>query len=376
VGEDPQPLFSMPAKQTRYQDLSVTSQVMYEYRVQTLTADGNTPVVSAPVVVGLQPSLPPDPPLDPVAQVEDERVKLSWKAPNRTSHAVAGYAVYREGTLLNRKTHLKTEYYDETGAYRQPYLYTVATVDAWGVTGEASTTVTAYARPRSRNGLVLMSTAYRGLGRSDPGLNVDAQFTYFIGTLYGEQDKSLDPLAVYLDPISLWLLTVDPKYVWLTESQSPVSLAAGAKGSLMLFAGQQSSTGGSLTLSSKSTFEMLWSGYLTLSKSFGNWGLHTAYHFGTTGNTIYYLSKYLEPVSTRHLLGLGADFPIARRLNAAVEVLYPMNEQFESPGHPILVNTHIDRLFNFDISYLHWDQGWALLGIFNLRFTVFPGDDH
>jgi hypothetical protein len=90
---------------------------------------------------------------------------------------------------------------------------------------------------------------------------------------------------------------------------------------------------------------------------------------------MYYLSKYLEPSSTNSLVYAGLDFPIVRRMNMAVEVLYPMANSGQASQHPIVVNTHIDRLFNFDVSYLHWDQGWALLGYFNLRFTLFPAGD-
>jgi hypothetical protein len=250
----------------------------------------------------------------------------------------------------------------------------VATVDAWGVTGEAGTTVSAYARERSRSGLVLMYTAYRGLGRKDQGFNGDMQFTYFIGTLYGDQSKELSAEPLYLDPISLWLLTADLKYTALTDPAYPVALAVGAKGSLALFAGQQNSTGGSFTFTQKSTFTTLWGSYLALSRSFGNLGVHTGYLAGTEGNVLYYLSKYLQPSPTDGLVYAGLDFPLIRRMNVALEVLYPTASGMVSQ-HPLVINTHVDRLFNFDISYLHWDQGWALLGYFNLRFTLYPGSD-
>jgi hypothetical protein len=220
-----------------------------------------------------------------------------------------------------------------------------------------------------------MSTAYRGFGRPDAGFNGDMEFTYFIGTLYGAQDKSLSSAPLVLDPISLWLLTGDVKYTAWTDPAYPVAVAVGAKGTLSLFAGQQNSTGGSFTLTQKSTFTTLWGTYLALSRTYGNLGLHAGYLAGTEGNALYYLSKYLDPSPTSGLVYAGLDFPLVRRMNIAMELLYPLENQVQSSQHPLVINTHVDRLLNFDVSYLHWDQGWALLGYFNLRFTLYPGSD-
>jgi hypothetical protein len=372
---------SLPLAVNTYRDISVTSGTMYLYQVLVAGPEGTTLGASSIEKTRLLVSLPPEIPKSPQAAVDEERARIVWTAPNRTSHAVAGYAVYRsntvgaEGRWINKKLITKTEFYDDTGEYGRPYNYQVAAVDAWGTTGEAGTTVTAYARVRSRNGLVLMSTAYRGFGLTGPGLNGDMQFTYYIGTLYGDQAKELSAAPTVIDPISLWLLTADMKYTALTDPAYPVALAVGAKGTLSLFAGQPSSSSGSFTFTQKSTFTTLWGTYLALSRTYRNVGLHTGYLVGTEGNAIYYLSKYLDPSPTNGMAYAGLDFPLVRRMNVAMELLYPMGGQGEASQHPIIVNTHIDRLFNFDISYLHWDQGWALLGYFNLRFTLYPGGD-
>ncbi|NTV51831.1 MAG: fibronectin type III domain-containing protein [Candidatus Firestonebacteria bacterium] len=372
---------SLPLATNTYRDVSVTPKTMYLYQVQIVSLSGQVLGASAIENTQLLPSLPPEVPKNPQAADDEERTRILWTAVNRTSHAVAGYAVYRantdggEGRWINKKIITKTDFYDDTGEYGRRYAYQVAAVDAWGVTGEAGTTVTAYARRRSRNGLVLMSTAYRGFGRPDVGFNGDMQFTYYIGTLYGEQDKELSGVPLYLDPISLWLLTADVKYTALTDPAFPVAVAVGAKGTLSLFAGQQNSTGGSFTFTQKSTFTTLWGTYLALSRTYGNVGVHTGYMVGTEGNALYYLSKYLEPSPTRSVLYAGMDFPLIRRMNVALELLYPMGDQGTASQHPVIINTHVDRLLNFDISYMHWDRGWALLGYFNLRFTLFPGGD-
>jgi len=382
AGEEPQPLLNAPLAVAAYRDVSVTPKTTYAYRVTALESSGQTLAASRMILQRLLASVPPETPYEPDALVDDERVRLTWKPVQPTSHAISGYVVYRsrldgsdERPLNAGRLTEKPEYYDASGKPNEEYLYRVATVDSWGATSEATAGVKGRARPRSRNGLVLMSTAYRGLGLETPGFNGDLQFTYFIGTLYGDQDQSISNQSLYLDPISLWLLTADTKYTLLTEAASPVSLALGGKATLQLFAGQQSATGGSFTFSGKSSFQTLWGSYLSLSKSFGDWGAHAGYLLGTSGDAVYFLSKYMEPAGTRNLMFVGFDFPILRRMNAAVELIVPLDEKFQSRQHPILLNTHVERLFNFDISCLRWDQGWALLGYFNLRFTLFPGSD-
>jgi hypothetical protein len=45
---------------------------------------------------------------------------------------------------------------------------------------------------------------------------------------------------------------------------------------------------------------------------------------------------------------------------------------FPMSKHPFLIDSKIDRLFAFNLSYEHWDGGYALLGYFNFRFTILP----
>lgn len=366
----------------QYRDLTVTAKDFYIYRVAALDIRGNTLAASASVLMQLAPALLPGKPEELKIETEEEQARLKWKKAAKTSFDVAGYLVYRSepGTdkwqLLTPEPHNQDHFYDETGKTGREYQYYVQAVDSRGQTGPSSASLPGMSRPRSRNSLIWMSTAYRGMGRQDTGITGDMQFTYYIGTLYGEQDEELSPLAVYLDPISLWLLSADAKYTFLTEQEAPVSAAVGGKASIQLFAGQQSSSSGSFTFSEKSELDYVWGGYLSLSRSFGDWGVHGGYSFGSLGDSIYFMSKYLqygETEQTRNLVYAGVDFPITRRMNVALEFLYPLDQEFASRQHPKLVNLHVDRLLNFDVAYLHWDQGWAFLGYFNIRFTLFPG---
>jgi hypothetical protein len=373
-----------PQATASYQDATVTAKTKYVYQVTALDTKGQTLVASWPIVTQLAPSVPPDVPTELKTSVREERLQLQWKPVKRTSHDVQGYLIYRSKPnekikdSLNNSPVAKAEYYDSSGKLGELYEYQIATVDTRGQTSAVSTTVTGFARPRSRNGLVLMSTAYRGMGLTkDVGFTGDMQFTYYIGTLYGEQDEELSPLGLYLDPISLWLLTADLKYTFFTEEHFPVAAAAGGKGGALLFAGQQSSSSGTFSFSEKSELDYIWGAYASLSRSFGDLGIHGGYLFGSMGDPIYYLSKFMryeENERTRNLFFAGVDFPITRRMNVALEIMYPLNANLESDQHPVLVNLHVDRLLNFDISYLHWDQGWAFLGYFNIRFTVYPSD--
>jgi hypothetical protein len=348
-------LNAFPLAGNWYRDLTVTPQVQYTYQVSAIDAKGTTLLSSRPLVSSLATSRPPRVPRDVEVGSEEEKVTLKWKKNVRTSHDVAGYLVYRspsredQGECLTNTPVAGTQYKydDERGEYGQEYFYRVTAVDAWGLTGEASVPLAGLARPRSRDGLILMSTAYRGMGREERGLTGSLQFCYYIGTLYGTQDPSLSPLALFLDPISLWLLSADAKYTLLTEQQAPLSLAVGGKGAIQLFAGQQDSSGGSFTFSEKSNMEYLWGTYLSLSRSFGNWGVHGGYLQGTMGDAVYYLSKYLEPEKTRNLFFVGVDFPVVRRMNAVLEILCPLDAELKSRQQPLLLNLHVDRFFNF-----------------------------
>ncbi|MEW6517504.1 MAG: fibronectin type III domain-containing protein [candidate division FCPU426 bacterium] len=380
AGRALEPMTSQALTTASYQDLSATAGTWYTYQVTAVSGSGDTLVSSATILARLLPAVPPLAP-EVSASNQEERVQLKWKKPTRTSYEVTAYLVRRKtgpgetAVLLTPAPVAKEEYYDETGDPRRNYLYEVLAVDARGQTGPASAEVSARARPRSRNGLILMSTAYRGVDWLDTGLTGDMMFTYYIGTLYGEQAKELSPLPLYLDPISLWLLSADAKYTPVSEKNWPLTAAVGGKASLQLFAGQQSQTSGSFTFSNKSELDYVWGGYAVISRSLGDLGLHSGYVFGSLGDPLLYLSKYLrygDTVRTRNMFYFGMDLPLARRVNLAWEILYPTDAELRSQQHPVLVNMHVDRLFNFDVAYLHWDQGWAFLGYFNLRFTLFP----
>ncbi|MCD4812127.1 hypothetical protein K8S19_00320 [bacterium] len=386
VGKTLEVITASPQPTTSFVDRTVTAKTHYLYQVFAVDGKGTTFVASHKISAVLKPSQPPGIPSEIKAETLEERVRITWKKTLKTSHDVSGYRVMRALPGAEKRAFVTTiviskeEFYDDTGMPGVEYQYQVLTVDSKGQTSAASKTVLGKSRPRNRNGLVLTSTAYRGLGHDDLGFTADMQFTYYIGTLYGEQDEELSEFALYLDPISLWLLTADVKYTFLTEKQNkyfPLAAALGGKASLLLFAGQQSEASGSFTFSEKTEFDYVWGGYLSLSRSFGNWGIHGGYSLGSLGDPFFYLSKYMrygETERTRNLFYMGIDFPVARRMNAALEIMYPLNSELISQQHPVLINLHVDRLFNFDVAYLHWNQGWAFLGYFNIRFTVFPGE--
>ncbi len=54
----------------------------------------------------------------------------------------------------------------------------------------------------------------------------------------------------------------------------------------------------------------------------------------------------------------------------SIEVIVPQG----APAGPRLINFHLGKLLklNFEISYLTFDGGWDLLGMFHYRYTYFP----
>ena len=45
---------------------------------------------------------------------------------------------------------------------------------------------------------------------------------------------------------------------------------------------------------------------------------------------------------------------------------------FPMDQNPVMFDSQIDGLFAFNLGYLRWDSGYAVMGYFNFRFTIIP----
>jgi hypothetical protein len=237
----------------------------------------------------------------------------------------------------------------------------------------------------ARSGLALFPTAYsNGLYRSD-GFNLDLLFSYFIGSIV---EKQRGQQAEDLNPLRLWLFTLDIKYAWLEESGNVPGFASGMIDTLLLQGGSPTSSGTS-SGSLKFTAKALGSVYTVASKRLSkNTAVHLGYMRGDLGG-IGGGSKFVHRIMpTGNFSDLMVQFAdgLSDERGSAPNILYTgfnfkflgtpwrfeIIKPFPMAKHPYLIDSKIDRLFAFNLSYEHWDGGYALLGYFNFRFTLLP----
>jgi hypothetical protein len=114
--------------------------------VTATNAGGTTPILSlpTPTVGGGPPPPPPGKPSAPTnftATPGDQTIDLAWGASTCTGCTVAGYHLYRGGTLIASPA--TTSYHDTGLTNGTVYSYVVKAVDSNGAEGDASQTVNA-----------------------------------------------------------------------------------------------------------------------------------------------------------------------------------------------------------------------------------------
>ncbi len=124
-----------------YSDQTVDDGHSYEYSVSAYNAAGYESARSTPVTVNIDDVSPPTVPTDlTVTSVQVDAVTIYWHA-STDNVGVAGYRVYRDGTLMGSSTGLF--YTDQTVSAGNSYAYTVSAYDAAGNTSAQSVPVLA-----------------------------------------------------------------------------------------------------------------------------------------------------------------------------------------------------------------------------------------
>lgn len=239
----------------------------------------------------------------------------------------------------------------------------------------------------NRSGLALLPTAYVNRLGKESGVNLDLLFSYYIGSIV-ERGRD-DERTQLLNPLRLWLFTVDFKYTPFVETETRPAGAVGLLNTLLLEGSSPGATGsGGQGL--RFTASSLGSLYLALGKSLSETArVHAGYLRGNLrdpldgvsflrrffpnrnhGELLALFSEDLEEIRGEkppNIVYTGGSFK-ALGTDWAVEVWKP----FPYTLNPILVNTKIEKLFSFNLSYSRWDGGYSLLGYFNFRFTILP----
>jgi hypothetical protein len=392
---------------TAYADSGITSLTAYSYKIESIDEKGAS-YMSITFTVKTPPINFPQMPSGFKAFQDIESVTLKWSSGGQGSFPLSGYNIYR-GKLSDKLDFCKfvpaakSAYTDNDVEPALRYYYSISAVDIRGHESDQVTAPGVMPFPPPRTNLCLMPTAYRNDIFDNNGFNVDCGFAYYIGTLYGAHNVAV--LGEGTDTFKkngVWLLSVDAKYTYFSgyENWWP-ALGAGVMYSLLM----QDSIGGSTTnyqqgvgtsFSTKSSIIGLQGLYLVATKNIG-WDFtgDVGYVFGFKmykGDQGEGLGGYI-PYLVSSILGGGSDLtnaadtnydsknvyylgfsrPIFGKASIKVELMVPveMNDRAYMPS-TYIINTHIDRLLNFDIAYMHYAGGFAWLGYYNLRFSVFP----
>jgi hypothetical protein len=269
--------------------------------------------------------------------------------------------------------------------------YTITSTFTHTITGTIQPTATPTASPTatpiiSRASLALLSTAYSNAWDHSNGFNWDIAFSYYIGAIAAKENSS--PNMDFLEPARFALLTSDVKYAWLDEKGDIPAIANGVLLSLIAQLGSgNSSTGASGNQSFNVSGNIMGAVYGVVSKTIFP---QTAVHFG-------YIQGLREASDS---LGLGI---VSMNYSDLLSLLTPKLQEVmgqSSPGifytgfstrfwnrnwkfeiwkpfslaqNPVLFNAQVDGLpLAFNLGYERWDNGYALLGYVNFRFTLVP----
>lgn len=235
------------------------------------------------------------------------------------------------------------------------------------------------------SGVVLTPTAYRSYGINELGTSIDINATYYIGRIYSKNEFSWSvDKKNYLDRIGLWYLETDGKILVQTEKKLVPAFSTGVKGSFSFRDSPQpnlNSPSASFKVSSKST-EKLFSMYFVASKKiYKNLFSSIGYSTGDMGKTIYMLSEFLSERSSQLTYNKDRSisdstiflntFIVVREKNIiGFEVIIPQGSTFS----PKLINLQLANFLklNFQLSYLTYDGGKEILGMFNFRYSFYP----
>jgi fibronectin type 3 domain-containing protein len=127
-------LTTVPGSASRYADTTAAPQTSYSYTVRALDAAGNVSPASDPVSIttpAFDTSSPDTPTGVSATAVSFDRVDIGWTA-SGDDVGVAGYRIYRDGTLLDTVGGTATSYRDRTVAPSTAYSYTVQAIDGSG----------------------------------------------------------------------------------------------------------------------------------------------------------------------------------------------------------------------------------------------------
>ncbi len=376
-----------PITVTFYVDTDINTGTIYYYKIETIDRNGNAYLSNEFSVKSADLFLPYTPSNFKIYQDIESSV-LKWNASSKGTFELAGYIIYRgeDADDLIKIAQVKPtdlRYDDEDVVPGKKYYYKISAIDTNGYESKSTEIQSCVPFPMPRTSLILMPTAYRNDIFNNWGLNVDFNFTYYIGGIYGAHN--LFPYGEDSDSflkVGASILSGDLKLSGFNDENNIPSIAMGYNYIILMQDkfGSSQITGVQTSFSGKEkeAMKMMGGFYGVLSKkAFWDFSFHTGYILGEQLNFIPYLSKYLnyDDNLTQHGYYFGFSRKIFSRMGIRCEFIVPVenkiNPSFILPRQ-YLINTYIDRFINFNLSYFHFNGGYIWLGYISFRFTIFP----
>lgn len=235
------------------------------------------------------------------------------------------------------------------------------------------------------SGIIITPTAYRSYGINEIGPSLDINAVYYIGRIYGKNkfDWTVNKTN-YLDRIGLWYIEMDGKLLLQKEDRYIPAFASGVKTSFAFRDSPQpdlKSPSASFKVDSNNTESNI-SLYFTLSKYISeNSALSAGYCEGDLSKMPYMLSEFLSKKSadltyskprsiTRSTIFFNFFYIIKNKNIIGIEAIIPQGSTFS----PKLFNIQLANFLklNFQLSYLKYNSGSEILGMFNFRYSFYP----
>lgn len=236
------------------------------------------------------------------------------------------------------------------------------------------------------SGLVMTPTAYRRVpiyaspysaaSRLFP-INVDLNAIYYIGKLYSHNELTelTNTRNSLFTRLGIWFLQLDAKVILEREGRYLPQIALGGEGTAMVRDTRQPTfqdPGIPAFSVKKENSRNFTSSFIALSKQVWWFRSTAGWINGDSASKVVYLTEFLpkESVSDK-----GVFYNMAFEPPGKFSVQWELIRPLDSKASPYLINLQIGRALrtNFDLAYLHYNQGYEVLGHLNFRFTLYPG---
>lgn len=413
-----------------YEDTPPAATKDYIYAVQAVDTVGRVSALSLTVSSRATGALPPSPPVGLTCTAKVEKVTLSWGVAQPGTSPVTAYVVrrreeqseaWKQIAYLGASITTKTDTVPEGD---KAYVYSVAAVDAEGLTGTAAFIgASPTAKAWNKTLVILMPTAYANQKLTDKGVNLNVLFDFYVGSLY---ESYTNPITSFnktglFQPLQIGTVTGDIKWALLDDRGLIPGLAAGFYGSALIpfgnpgggqSVGVSSAGGGISTLGNVYGVmsKRFWPGepraalhggmmlgkladYITSDPSPKDWR-PTMRHLLPGSDIPMLLNRFVDPkqgalvtqASNMAFAGLQVPFTVPLiftqwRSGLRIEAMQPLPDSAEFTATtlntlgrdpkdllPTMFNFHIDNLplFGFEFSYFKYEGGYQIIAFYHI----------